>query len=82
MGKNRPEVLPIESLAIEVACPYCGEMGAVLVGEVRADQTMECDECGKQSPLDPAYVESQIADLERKRFDLIADIEKLRSLVK
>ena len=82
MGKNRPEVLPLESLAIDVACPYCGEMGAVIVGEVRADPVMECFECGKSSPLDPAYVEAQIAELEQKRFDLIADIEKLRSLVK
>lgn len=82
MGKKRPDVLPLESLAIEVACPYCGELNGVLVCDVRADPSMDCDGCGKSSPLDPAYVEAQIAGLERKRFDLIADIEKLRSLVK
>ena len=73
-------VLPLDCLALDIACPYCSEVTAEFVGELRASLSITCDGCGKTLPLDPAALEAQIAELDAKRFDVAAELEKLRSL--
>lgn len=75
-------VLPLDSLALDIACPYCGELTADYVGELRASLSITCDGCGKVLPLDPSTLEKQIAELDAKRFEVAAAFEQLRSMGK
>ena len=80
MGKRRPGVLPLESLALSIICPYCREPGAAFVGELRERPELDCDLCGHVSPLDRDVLEQQIAELDAKRFEVAAEFERLRKL--
>ena len=73
-------VLPLDSLALDIACPYCSELTADYVGELRASLSITCGRCSKTSPLDPAALACQVAELDAKRFDVVAAFEQLRSL--
>jgi len=75
-------VLPLDSLALDIACPYCSELTADYVGELRASLSITCDGCGKVLPLDPSTLEKQIAELDAKRFEVAAAFEQLLSMGK
>lgn len=80
MGNKRPGVLPLDSLALSIICPYCGEAVAEFVRELRRRPEIDCDLCGHVSPLDQDALEQQIAELDARRFEIAAEFDRLRKL--